>query len=75
MPLRLKFDVLAKLKEQGYTTYGIRKRNLFNENTLTRLRDWQNWKDNKGISWASIATICELLNCQPADFMEYVSDN
>jgi len=74
MPLRLKLNILEKLKEKGYTTYRIRKDELLNDSTVSKLRKWENWEEGKGISWASIATVCKLLNCQPGDLMEYIPD-
>ena len=29
-------------------------------------------KQTKGVSWENIETLCRLLECQPADLMEYV---
>ena len=68
MPVTYKIDVLAKLKEAGYSTYRIRKDKLLGEATVQLLRD------GEPVSWANIATICDLLNCQPGDIMEYVKD-
>ena len=66
MPIIYKFDVLAKLKAAGYSTYRIRKDKLLGEATVQKLRD------DKPVSWENIATICRLLNCQPGDILEYV---
>ena len=64
--LRYKIDVLAALKDKGYTTYRIRKENLITEKSLTAIRH------GKPIHWTSIEKICELLDCQPNDFLEYI---
>ena len=69
MPIIYKFDVLAKLKAAGYSTYRIRKDKLLGEATVQKLRN------SKPVSWDNIATICRLLNCQPGDIMEYVDSN
>jgi len=71
MPVIITIDVLAKLKERGYSSYKLRKENLLSESTLQKLREFQGWKDDKGLTWSSITRICELLDCQPADFMAY----
>lgn len=63
-----KIDVLAALKEKGYSSYRIRKDKIFAEDTMRRIRNKQ------PISWENIATICRLLNCQPGDIMEYIQD-
>ena len=63
MPLKYKVDVLAALKEKGYNTNRLRKEKILAESTIQKLRE------QKPISWANIAQICELLNCQPNDFL------
>ena len=67
MPLQFKIDVVAALKEKGYTTYRIRNEKILSESTVQKLRA------GKGVSWENIETLCRLLECQPADLMEYVS--
>ena len=68
MPIRYKFDVLAALKEKGYSSARIRKERLMGQATLTQLR--------RGdlVSWMNIETICRLLQCQPGDLLEYVEE-
>lgn len=68
MPLVYKIDVLNALKDKGYNTNRLRKENILAESTLQKLRE------KKPISWVNIAKICELLNCQPNDFLEYQSE-
>lgn len=65
MPMRYKQDILAALKEAGYTTYRIRKEKLLSESTVQKLRN------SEPISWENIETLCKLLNCQPGDIIEY----
>lgn len=69
MPITYKVDILALLKEAGYSSYRIRKEKLMGEATLQKIRN------NEPVSWENIATICRLLNCQPGDLLEYVSDS
>ena len=66
MPLVYKIDVLQALKDKGYTTYKLRHDKLLSESTLQKLRN------RKGVAWENIETLCELLDCQPADLIEYV---
>lgn len=66
MPLVYKIDVLQALKEKGYNTTRLRKEKLLAESTIQKLRE------NKPINWANIAQICELLECQPGDFLQRV---
>ena len=66
MPLQFKIDVVSALKEKGYTTYRIRNEKILSESTVQKLRA------GKGVSWENIETLCRLLECKPADLMEYV---
>ena len=68
MPLQFKIDVVSALKEKGYTTYRIRNEKILSESTVQKLRA------GKGVSWENIETLCRLLECQPADLMEYVRE-
>lgn len=68
MPLQYKIDVVAALKEKGYTSYKIRQDKLLSESTIQKLRS------GKGVSWENIETLCRLLECQPGDFLEYTND-
>lgn len=69
MPLKYKINVLAALKEKGYNTNRIRLEGLFSQSTLQKLRE------GKGIAWENLEKICRLLECQPADIIEYVKEN
>lgn len=66
MPLRYKIDVLAALKEKGYNTNRIRTEGLLSQSTL------QKFRSNQGVSWENLEKLCELLECQPSDIIEYV---
>lgn len=68
MPLVYKIDVLQALKDKGFNTNKLRKDKLLAESTIQKLRD------KKPISWANISTLCELLQCQPGDIMEYTEE-
>lgn len=68
MGLRFKVDILAALKEKGITTYQIRKEKLLSESTVQKLRA------GIGVSWENLETLCQLLDCQPYDLIEYVKD-
>ena len=68
MPVRYKIDILAALKEAGYTSYRMRKEKLMGEATLQQLRE------GVLVSWLNIAKICELLKCQPGDILEYTEE-
>lgn len=65
MPLVYKIDVLRTLKQKGYTTYKLRTEKLLSESTIQKLRR------KKGVAWDNLETLCELLDCQPADLIAY----
>lgn len=58
------------LKEKGWTTYKIRKEKLIGQGTLTALK-----KGTGGLDSKTISRLCEVLDCQPGDIMEYLPDN
>lgn len=66
MPIVYKIDVLLALKEAGYNTNRIRKEKIMGEAMLQKIRNGQM------PSWATLESICALLDCQPADLIEYV---
>ena len=69
MPLQYKIDVVAALKDKGYTSYKLRQEKLLSESTIQKLRS------GKGLSWENIETICRLLNCQPGDLLTYTRED
>lgn len=68
MPVQYKINVLAALKASGHNTTNLRRKKLLAESTIQQLRT------GSLVSWVNIGRICELLDCQPGDFLEYVSD-
>ncbi len=64
--LKYKINILEALKEKGYTSYRIRKDKIIGEAQLTKIRN------GDIASKETLNTICELLNCQPGDILEYV---
>ncbi len=68
MPMKYKVDVIAKLKEAGYNTGTIRREKIMGEAMLQKIRNGQM------VSWATLETICNLLNCQPGDIIEYMRE-
>ena len=65
MAVKYKVDILAELKAKGYSTYKIRRDKLIGESTIQQLRQ------NTLVSWSNIGRICDLLECQPGDILEY----
>ena len=68
MPIIYKTDILNALKEAGYNTNRLRKEHLLAEGVIQSLRE------GKYISLQNIGKICELLECQPADLIEYIKE-
>ncbi|MEE0929472.1 MAG: helix-turn-helix transcriptional regulator [Acutalibacteraceae bacterium] len=68
MALTYKIDILSALKEKGYNTSTLRKEKLLAEGVIQSLRE------KKPISWVNISKICQLLECQPGDILEYVEE-
>ena len=54
-------DIMQRLKENGWTTYRLRKERKIGDATVQRI------KSNQSISTETINTICELCDCQPGD--------
>lgn len=69
MPIRYKIDVLAALREKGYTQNRIREEKLIGQSYLTQIRH------GELVSWKTIETICSLLGCQPGDLVEYIPES
>ena len=61
-------NILDMLKQAGHTSYTIRREKLFGEATMQKFRDG-------GLpSWNELDKLCDLLDCQPWDLIEYVKD-
>ena len=57
------------LKERGYTSNSWLRQNGLHTSTVSKL------KKNERVNTDTINTICQLLNVQPGDIMEYVPDD
>ena len=68
MALVYKFNVLASLKDAGYSTYRLRNEKILGESPIQQLRD------GIIVTWENLNTICKCLNCQPGDILEYIPD-
>ena len=67
--LRYKVNILEKLKEAGYSSYRLRKENVLSEGTLQKMR-----VGSPNITLSSLGAICDILECQPGDLVEWVRD-
>lgn len=68
LPVVYKIDVLAALKEKGYSTYKLRKEKILAESVIQQLRD------KELVSWSNVGKLCEMLECDVGDILEYKSD-
>lgn len=64
--LKYKIDILDVLKQNGYTTYKLRKEKIIGEAQIQKIRE------GELASKETLNKICKLLNCQPGDILEYV---
>lgn len=63
-----KIDIMEALKNIGYSSYKLRQEKIFGEATMTKFRKKEHFNfDNLNI-------LCELLQCQPGDILEYAPD-
>ncbi len=67
--LKYKIDIIDQLQKKGYTLQRIRKEKILSQGTLTYIRA------KKLIRIEVIERICELLQCQPGDLLEWVPDD
>lgn len=58
------------LKEQNKTMYDLRKDKIVGTATLEKMRKAEGHIDTR-----SIEKLCEYLECQPGDIMEYVKES
>ena len=63
-----KNDILSELKKNGYNTGRIRREKLMAERQLQYIRD-------NNVTISTLNKLCQLLNCQPGDLLEYIPDN
>ena len=68
MAIRYKIDVLEELKKKGYPQVRLREEKLMGQSYISQLRH------NELVSWKTLNTLCELLECQVGDIIEYVKD-
>lgn len=68
MALRYKIDVMAALREHGYSSTRIREEKLIGQAYLQQIRH------GELVSWKTINTLCKLLDCQVGEIVEYIPD-
>lgn len=58
------------LKDKGLTMYSLRRDKVVGTETLEKMR-----KSTGHVDTRSIERLCEYLDCQPGDIMEYVKED
>ena len=66
MALQYKINIMAELKNKGYSSTRIREEKLIGQSYLQQIRH------GELVSWKTIDTLCSLLDCQVGDLVEYV---
>jgi len=66
--IKYKIDILAALREKGYSTYRIRQEKILGERVVQQLRN------KEPFSWEVLSRLCLLLDCQPGDLLESVKE-
>lgn len=69
MGLYYKIDVLAGLKEAGYSTNRLRVEKVLSESVINSLRK------KKGVGFDTIEKLCCILKCQPGDIIGFDREN
>ena len=64
--IRYKVDILQELKNAGYSSYRLQKEKLLATSTLNKLRN-----GDTTITVVSLNAICDMLECQPGDLLEW----
>ncbi len=69
MPLEWRVDAIELLKENGYSTYRIRKEKILSQSTIVNMRH-----KAPVISWKDLETLCKLTHKQPGKLLIYTKD-
>ena len=68
MAIQYTLDIMAELKNKGYSSTKIREEKLIGQSYLQQIRH------GEIVSWKTIDTLCSLLDCQVGDLVEYVNE-
>ncbi len=66
--IKYKIDIMQALKNKGYSSYKLRTEKIFGESTMSKFRKQEYF------NFENLDILCRLLECQPADLIEYVPD-
>ncbi|MBR1710617.1 MAG: helix-turn-helix transcriptional regulator [Clostridia bacterium] len=65
--IKFRIDVMSALRERGYTARMLLKEGV-NSSTQDKLRN------DGGVSFSTLSTLCKLLECNVEDLIEYIPD-
>jgi len=65
--LKYKVNIMEELKKAGYSSYRLRKEKFLGEATWQKIRE-----GSTKLNMDSLDVICEILQCQPGDLVEWV---
>lgn len=68
MAITYKVDIMAALREAGYSSTRLRHEKLMGESYMQQLRR------GELVSWKALDTICTLLDCQPGDLLMHAAN-
>lgn len=57
----------AKMREKGWTSYTVKRDEIIGQATWKKIQSGDGHIDTR-----TIAILCEVLECQPGDILEYV---
>ena len=66
--IRAKLDIMDALKRAGFTSYVLQRDHIFGSSRMTRFRR------GDPPSIGELDKLCNMLNCQPGDIIEYIDD-
>lgn len=63
LKIKYNIDIMKSLSDAGYSTYKLSKYKLISPRTIQSLRK------GEMVSLGTIATVCDLLGCEPGDII------
>ena len=66
--IKYRVKVLDALRSAGFSSYRIRKEQIFGQRTMTQLRN------GEPVTFTVLDKLCDLLHCQPGDLLIYEQD-
>lgn len=61
--------MIERMNDRGITSYTVKRDNIIGQATFRKI------KEGGDIDTRTIAKMCEVLDCQPGDLLEYVPES